>query len=185
MFSYLKNDNTSYYLNILMLEILTRVDGGEPKWVDIKTLRTMTRRSKKISSPSSLKDFDVWWELYSYKKQRKKAITAWNNNVKEKLIPKIMEHTRKYILATPNIKYRQYPTTYLNGHTWEDEIVEEEKTYELKEYPRDKTDFPRAWCSKCEKIDTYYEWEIKKGSKCCNMATLLPFDPKITKRKYD
>ena len=56
-----------------MLEILTRVDGGEPKWVDIKTLRTMTRRSKKISSPSSLKGFDVWWKKYDKKVTKKQA----------------------------------------------------------------------------------------------------------------
>ena len=80
-----KDYKTSKGFKVLMLEILIREGKDkQPKWVDIKTLRTMTRRSKKISSPSSLKDFDVWWELYSYKKQRKKAITAWNNNVKEK-----------------------------------------------------------------------------------------------------
>ena len=105
---------------------------------------------------------------------------------------KIMEHTRRYVKETSGEKkrYRQYPTTYLNGHTWEDEIIKEEKTYELKEYPRDKTDFPRAWSSKCGNIDTYYEWEIKKGSKCCNSTdkekvTLLPYDPKTNKGKYD
>ena len=175
-----------------MLEILIRENGGEPKWVAAsEVLGIIMKKKPKTSSPSplSLKCFQEWWDLYSYKKQRKKALTAWNNNVKEKLIPKIMEHTREYVKATPNIRYRQYPTTYLNGHTWEDEIVVEEKTYELKEYPRDKTDFPRAWCSKCEKVDTYYEWEIKKGSKCCNSTdkekvVLLPYDPKINKRKY-
>lgn len=152
-----------------MLEILTRVDGGEPKWVDIKTLRTMTRRSKKISSPSSLKDFDVWWELYSYKKQRKKAITAWNNNVKEKLIPKIMEHTRRYVAATEK-QYRQYPTTYLNGHTWEDEIIKIEKKIDLDEcYPFDKSGNSRLGrCASCNKITFGNKFTIHKDdSDCC------------------
>ena len=177
-----------------MLEILIRENGGEPKWVAASKLSELfMKKKRKVDSPSPpaliVQAFDKWWDLYGYKKQRKKAVTAWNNNVKEKLIPKIMEHTRRYVAATEK-QYRQYPTTYLNGHTWEDEIVEEEKTYELKEYPRDKTGFPRAWCSKCEKVDTYYEWEIKKGSKCCNSTdkkkvVLLPFDPKTNKGKYD
>ena len=176
-------------------EVLIREPGGEPKWVAASKLSKLFMKKKRkvdSSSPPALEGFQEWWDLYDYKKQRKKASTAWNNNVKEKLIPKIMEHTRRYIKETSGEKkrYRQYPTTYLNGHTWEDEIVEEEKTYELKEYPRDKTGFPRAWCSKCEKVDTYYEWEIKKGSKCCNSTdkkkvVLLPFDPKTNKGKYD
>ena len=152
-----------------MLEILTREDGGEPKWVDIKTLRTMARRSKKISSPSSLKDFDIWWELYSYKKQRKKAITAWNNNVKKKLIPKILEHTRSYVAATEK-QYRQYPTTYLNGHTWEDEIIKTEKKIDLDEcYPYDTSGYSRKGrCSACDGVVLGSKFTIHKDdSDCC------------------
>jgi|TARA_R110002012_G_scaffold11922_9_gene53390 hypothetical protein len=175
-------------------QVLIREPSGEQKWLPVSEVFRIARRYKKPTPTpvGTLVGFQEWWDLYSYKKQRKKALTAWNNNVKEKLIPKIMEHTRRYVKQTSGEKkrYRQYPTTYLNGHTWEDEIIKEEKTYDLKEYPRDKTGFPRAWCSKCGNIDTYYEWEINKGSKCCNSTdkkkvVLLPFDPKTNKGKYD
>ncbi len=42
-----------------MLEILIREDGGEPKWVDIKTLRTMNRRTKKLSTQTSFRYKDT------------------------------------------------------------------------------------------------------------------------------
>ena len=172
-----------------MLEILIRENGGEPKWVATsEVLGIIMKKKPKTSSPSPptliIQTFDRWYNLYNKKTTKKQAQNYFYQNIRGKDLFKIMKHTKQYIKSTEK-KFRLDPIRYLRNEKFNDEIIEQEKTYELKEYPRDKTDFPRAWCSKCEKIDTYYEWEIKKGSKCCNMATLLPFDPKITKRKYD
>ena len=183
-----QNNNSCEGINILM-EIAIR-EKGKVRWVKLDTVISKLVNKKANTLPiSSNEDFDKWYDLYDYKKGLSKTKKSWNSQVTKKLIPIIIKHTIEYIKSTPNKKYRKHPSTYLNQHTWEDEIVVEEKEYELKEYPRDKTDFPRAWCSKCEKVDTYYDWEIKKGSKCCNSTdkekvVLLPYDPKINKRKY-
>tara|TARA_Y100001973_G_C4993232_1_gene229981 strand:+ start:37 stop:582 length:546 start_codon:yes stop_codon:yes gene_type:complete len=179
------------------VEILIREKGGEPRWIDIRKVLGRTRTAKTYSSsPPTLKEvdgFEEWYELYNYKKGFSKARTSWRRHVKkEELVEEIMIHTKKYVASTPEKQFRKHPTTYLNQHTWNDEITEQEVKYDLKEYPRDTTGFPRAWCSKCGNIDTYYEWELnnnKKGSKCCNttereVVRLLPFDPKKNKGNY-
>ena len=115
MFSYLENNNTSYYTNILMLEILTREDGGEPKWVDIKTLRTMNRRTKKISSPLPLKDlegFQGWYNLYSKKCTKRASMNWWAKKISPDLVDKIIQHTKLYVDSTEK-KFRLDPIRYL------------------------------------------------------------------------
>lgn len=172
-------------------QLLIREPSGEQKWLPISEVFRIARNMKKPTPTpvGTLVGFEKWYDLYNYKKGLNKAKIAWKRHVKNKeLLPIILKHTKKYVASTPDKQFRKHPSTYLNQHTWEDEIVTQEKKYKLDDYPRDTTGFPRAWCSKCGNIDTYYEWELnnnKKGSKCCNSTdkenvTLLPFDPKKT-----
>lgn len=65
--------------------------------------------------------FVKFWNLYD-----KKAGTKDARNKFLKLpmvdIEKIMETLPAYIRATPDVKFRKLPVTYLNQRTWEDEI---------------------------------------------------------------
>ena len=51
----------------------------------------------------------------------------------------ILFERRRYVKETSGEKkrYRQYPTTYLNQHTWNDEITKQDKRIEIEEYKHD------------------------------------------------
>ena len=153
-----------------MLEILIRVDGGEPKFVDIKTLRGMTRNSKKVSSPPTLKDFELWWNLYDKKTTKKKSLAYWIKHITKEDIFKIMQHTRHYIKDREKV-YRKDPVRYLRDKVYEDEIIKTEKKIDLDElYPFDTSGNSRLGrCASCNKITFGNKFTIAKDdSDCCN-----------------
>ena len=160
-----------------MLEILIREDNGEPKWVDIKTLRTMNRRTKKISSPLPLKDlegFVEWYNLYDKKCTKRASMNWWAKKISPDLINTIMEHTKLYVEGTEK-KFRLDPIRYLKREKWNDEIIKQDKRIEIEEYKHDTTGMPMGKCERCGKKDTYLnQWELRKGSNCCSVK-VLPF----------
>ena len=66
--------------------------------------------------------FEKFWNLYDFKKDRKKCETKWKY-IKQKDHDTIFGHVKKYIESTPNKQYRKNPLTYLNGECWNDEIT--------------------------------------------------------------
>ena len=64
--------------------------------------------------------FDDWWRIYGKKIDRKKCERKWGK-LSNKTRLAIMEHTPKYVRATPDAQYRKNPSTYLNSETWNDE----------------------------------------------------------------
>jgi hypothetical protein len=65
--------------------------------------------------------FNKFWELYSKKVGRKDCLNKFMKlNIND--IEKIIESVPKYVLSTPDDKFRKNPETYLNGRHWEDEI---------------------------------------------------------------
>jgi len=159
-----------------MLEILIRENGGEPKWVAAsKVLASIVKRKPKSNSlsPPTLKEvegFDLWWNLYSYKKGKSAAEASWRRNVKTELIPIIMKHSKDYVNSTPDKTYRKHPSTYLNSHSWNDEITQQEEKIDLDlHYPLDKSNRARLGrCSKCNKIHFGDIYKIlSEDSSCC------------------
>ena len=78
-----------------------------------------------ITKKDKLKQFDLWWNTYDYKKARIVAKRAWLR-VDPTLYPTIMEHTEQLIKVTfkdGTFPSRPYPSTYLNQERWEDEIT--------------------------------------------------------------
>ena len=153
-----------------MLEILIRENGGAPKFVDIKTLRGMTRNSKKVSSPPTLKDFELWWNLYDKKTTKKKSLAYWIKHITKEDIFKIMQHTRHYIKDREKV-YRKDPVRYLRDKVYEDEIIKTEKKIDLDElYPFDTSGNSRLGrCASCNKITFGNKFTIAKDdSDCCN-----------------
>lgn len=156
-------------------QVLIRENGGEPRWIDIEKVFGRTRTVKTYSpSPPTLKEvdgFEEWWKLFDYKKSKSKAKVSWRRHVKNKeLVEVIMNHTKQYVASTPDKQYRKHPTTYLNGHSWNDEIIKQEKKINLDEdYPLDTTGNSRKGrCSVCGKVVLGGLFKIhNEDSSCC------------------
>jgi hypothetical protein len=65
--------------------------------------------------------FNRFWELYSKKIGRKDCLNKFMKlSIND--MEKIIQSVPKYVLSTPDEKFRKNPETYLNGRHWEDEI---------------------------------------------------------------
>ena len=65
--------------------------------------------------------FEKFWDMYDKKEGRKDCEKKYIK-VKEADRLKILETLPKYILSTPDKKFRKNPETYLNGEHWNDEL---------------------------------------------------------------
>lgn len=73
--------------------------------------------------------FDNFWSVYQKPVNKKACLSKWNKlSVKTQGI--ILEILPGYILSTPDKKYRKNPLTYLNGESWDDEIITESNSKE-------------------------------------------------------
>lgn len=79
--------------------------------------------------------FERFWDLYNKKSDRSKCLIKFKK-LKQTEIDKIFETLPSYIIATPEIKFRKNPLTYLNGQCWNDEIppIEEKKEFNILDY---------------------------------------------------
>lgn len=68
--------------------------------------------------------FDVFWDLYDKKVDKKKTLTAWGRLTAEKR-RKIIEYVPGYVSSTPNRRFRKNPLTFLNNESWENEIIQD------------------------------------------------------------
>jgi hypothetical protein len=86
------------------------------------------REEKRItpSTPVDLERFDLFWIAYGKKTGKKDCILKWNRLTKDDH-DAILEHVPKYVTATPDLKYRKNPLTYLNQKAWEDEFLPNQK----------------------------------------------------------
>jgi hypothetical protein len=66
--------------------------------------------------------FEDFWNAYDKKLELEKCRKKWNK-LKGTERELAMEHIKKYVLATPDKKYRKNPATYLNNSGWLDEII--------------------------------------------------------------
>tara|TARA_R100001230_G_C5595563_1_gene110693 strand:+ start:57 stop:587 length:531 start_codon:yes stop_codon:yes gene_type:complete len=174
------------------LEILIRVNGGEPKWVAASKLSELfVKKKRKVNSPSppkpnELKGFDHWWNLYDKKVGKKAAQLIWKNKINPHIFEKegkiysnlykrILDHTDQYVKDKEK-RYRKDPERYLKHKTYNDEIIKQDKRIDIKEYKHDTTGMPMGKCETCGKKDTYRnQWELYQGSRCCG-AKVLPFN---------
>lgn len=66
--------------------------------------------------------FDVFWDLYDYKKNKSDCITKWHSMTDEERTLTI-ESLDLYIKSTPDKTYRKYPLNYLENECWNDEHI--------------------------------------------------------------
>lgn len=80
----------------------------------------------KVKEPSNADDinipFDVFWDLYDYKKNKSLCITKWHSMTDEERTLTI-ESLDKYKQSTPDKTYRKYPLNYLENECWNDEHI--------------------------------------------------------------
>ncbi|MDB5240106.1 MAG: hypothetical protein JWP57_731 [Spirosoma sp.] len=69
--------------------------------------------------------FDTWWEAYDKRIDKKACEPKWNRLTDEQR-QAALTHTGRYVLETPNPKYRKNPETYLNRESWENEPLRNE-----------------------------------------------------------
>lgn len=68
--------------------------------------------------------FDDFWNAYDKKIDKPKCELKWKK-IKQAAREKIMAHLELYVRATPDVKYRKNPATYLNNESWNDDIITE------------------------------------------------------------
>lgn len=66
--------------------------------------------------------FDVFWDLYDYKKNKQDCISKWHSMTDEERSLTI-NNLEGYIKSTPDKTYRKYPLNYLENQTWNDEVL--------------------------------------------------------------
>lgn len=86
-------------------------------------------RQRRVNS-SATSDFDEFWALYPRKVEKLKAKKVWPRAVKaagsaEPIIAGIKAQLPKWHKSEP--KFVPYPTTWLNGGRWEDEVEQVEQ----------------------------------------------------------
>lgn len=81
-----------------------------------------------IDNNSNNIEFNKFWDLYGHKKDRFKCQKKFSK-LKSEEIKKIFEVLPSYVESTPDLKYRKYPLTWLNGKCWEDELEPKQKHF--------------------------------------------------------
>lgn len=66
--------------------------------------------------------FEQWWKLYDLKVGKEKCIKKWAK-LTEKERKECIAATPAYVASTPDKQFRKRPLTYLNGKSWNDEII--------------------------------------------------------------
>ncbi len=72
--------------------------------------------------------FDTFWDLYDKKRGDKDKLRKKWEGFSLKVRKSIIEYIPKYKQAQPDKKYRKDPQTFLNNHSWEDELIFENQT---------------------------------------------------------
>ncbi|QGH73822.1 hypothetical protein [Vibrio phage vB_VhaM_VH-8] len=91
--------------------------GNEHIEQPIQDSKTNTKTNNKINIP-----FDVFWDLYDYKKNKSDCITKWHSMTDEERRLTI-ESLDLYKQSTPDKAYRKYPLNYLENECWNDEHI--------------------------------------------------------------
>ena len=82
-----------------------------------------TEIEKEIEKETETIEFENFWNLYDKKVGDKKKIFKKYTALPEQDKLKIQETLKDYIASTPDKKFRKNPETYLNNHSWNDEII--------------------------------------------------------------
>lgn len=118
-----------------------------------------------------MQSFEVFWKAYDKAIRRFECEHLWSRMTEEERKLTLI-HVPKYVLSTPDKKFRKDPSTYLFNRGWEDEIIEKAPdpkatpaVYVKPEKPKVKTAWERYLEEKDEierKKEEFYK-DIKKA----------------------
>jgi hypothetical protein len=97
------------------------------KALDTIDKQTNNETNEQITICNDVCEFDLFWDIYNKKVDRKKCLSAWKK-INPKEISLILEKAQLYVNATNDIQYRKNPSTWLNGKCWNDEIIYKSNT---------------------------------------------------------
>ena len=80
-----------------------------------------TSEEKTAKEPETCLSFNEFWDMYGRKIERRKCEMRYAK-ISETDRVKIKEVLPAYVAATPDVKYRKFPATWLNNRGWEDDI---------------------------------------------------------------
>lgn len=83
--------------------------------------RLLTEEKRIEEKRKEEESFNLFWNKYGKKVDRRDCEKKWAK-LSIEIREKIMVHLDRYISATPDLKFRRDPATYLNNQTWENEI---------------------------------------------------------------
>lgn len=86
-------------------------------------------------------DFEKFWNLYDKKVGDKNKVIKKFSQLKTDDKNKIFETLPDYIISTPDKKFRKNPETYLNNHSWNDEIIKFNQNGNVKPRRNDIQEF--------------------------------------------
>ena len=72
-----------------------------------------------VNSNQIGKDFEIFFEAYGKKLDQVLCQREWMS-IDRPEHANILEHVKRYVAATPEIKYRKKPINYLKDRTWLD-----------------------------------------------------------------
>lgn len=90
---------------------------------DLYKTKTKTKTIPPIIPQGEEVLFDIVWEMYGKKGNRKTSERRWSklkNNCRESAL----KHIPLYVRSTPDKQYRKNFETYLNQEVWNDEVIE-------------------------------------------------------------
>lgn len=104
-------------------EVSGKVPGNFPPELEVELEEEIEVEHESASAQVLVwPSFNDFWEKYDKKIDRDKCEKKWKK-VNQGGREKIMQHLELYIRGTPDKQYRKNPATYLNNHSWENEIV--------------------------------------------------------------
>ena len=135
---FVERSRNQYSANIISITAPTENGIARGKALDKATLKHVSKQTRSTASsivsidkPLTIEpinqetinhSFERFWNHYNKKEDRKKCFAKWSK-LKDKDREAILAHVPRYVTATPDVKFRKNPATYLNNRTWEDEAL--------------------------------------------------------------
>lgn len=88
-------------------------------------IKKKNSKEKEVVS-NALEGFEWWWNAYGKKVGKKDAQRVWLK-LKAEEMQRCIDVVQDYVAATPEVRYRMNPLTYLHRRSWEDEIINQQQ----------------------------------------------------------
>lgn len=104
--------------------------------IDIQRTKNKEQRTKG-GDISSILPFSDFWDLYDKKVGSKNKLEKKWEKISEADRAKIREYIPRYKKSQPDKKFRKNPETFLNNESWNDEIINENKSSDVMQNVND------------------------------------------------